>query len=89
MADNIEEPGMGHNSLSAKELERILAKVEALIEERRGINNDIKLVMDDAKGKGYDTRTLKEVLKVRALDPDTRAERDQLRDMYLSALGLI
>lgn len=84
----IEEPGQGHNSFSKDDLVHVLETVEHLIEERVNTNKDIKAAMDIAEQKGFDKRTIREMLKLRALDAEAREEREQLRDMYLVALGL-
>lgn len=86
--DLIEEPGQGHNSLSKEELLKIIQQIERIIEERSNLNEDIQAAMDVAKQKGFDKRTLREMIKVRALDEEVRNEREQLRDLYLSAIGL-
>lgn len=86
---NIEEPGQGHNSLSAKDLQKYIERVEACIEQRKDINADIKQILEEADHNGYDKKTIKDVVKIRAMDPDDRKEREELRDAYLSALGLL
>lgn len=85
----IEEAGQGHNSFSKKDLVHILETIEALVQERQDTNLSIKAAMDVASQKGFDKRTIKEMLKLRALDVETRNEREELRDMYLVQLGLI
>ena len=88
-SDLIEEPGQGHNSFNGKDLQNLLTQIEKLQEERKVINLDIKAVMDAADEKGFDKRTMRECLRIRALDTDERQERENLRDMYLTALGLL
>ena len=85
----IEEAGQGHNSFSGKTLKEMLEQIERLQEERKSTNLDIKAYFDAANEKGYDKRTMREMLKLRALDASTMKEREELRDMYLSAIGLI
>ncbi len=85
----VDEPGVGHNSLAREELEKTIVAIEALIEERNNINQDIKAALEVAAQRGLDKRTIREALKQRALDPAVREERESLRDLYLSALGLI
>ena len=88
-SDLIEEPGQGHNSFAKEELEKTILAVENLIAERDNINADIRQAMEVAAQKGLDKRAIREALKVRALDPDVRQERESLRDLYLTTLGLI
>ena len=69
-------PGEGHNSrdISAEHLESFVKRIERLKEER-------------AAGAGFDTKIMREVIKLRAMDPSDVAERKALIDVYLEALG--
>lgn len=84
-----ETPSTGHNTLAPKELKNIVERAESILEEKRAIAEDFKELMAEAKSKGFDTRTVKEVIKFRAMDIETRQERQDLLDMYLQALGLL
>lgn len=82
-------PGAGHNALSPKQLKEFCERIETLIEDRKAVNEDIKQVLEEADHEGFDKKTIKEVIKIRAMDPEERAERKELLDMYLQALGLL
>ena len=66
-----------------------IKKVEALIEDRSNINADIKECLDSAEGQGLNKRTIREMIRLRALDSTEREEREELRDLYLHAIGLL
>lgn len=85
----IEEAGVGHNSFSKSELVKIIDQLERLLEERGNLSEDIRAAMDVAKQKGFDKRTIREMLKLRALEKEVRDEREELRDLYLQAIGLV
>ena len=94
--DNIIEAGMGHNSLSpsalrsyCERIEKLIEEREKLSEERKDINADIKQVLEEADHSGFDKKTIKEMIKIRAMDAEDREEQFALRDAYLSALGLL
>ncbi len=82
-----EETQQGGNRAQA--LTQYLKRVEKLVEERKQINDCIKDVKGDAVADGFDRGTIDEMLKLRKLDPDVRNEREELRDLYASTLGLI
>lgn len=84
-----EPPGAGHNSFSKIELTKVVDNLEKLNNEVDIIKQDIKAVMEVAEQHGLDKRTIREMLKLRALDDGVRKEREELRDMYLHALGLL
>ena len=76
-------------SLSADDRLRLLIeRIERLEEEKKGIADDIRDVYGEAKAVGYDTKTLREIVRLRKLSPDDRAERFAILDTYLAALGM-
>ena len=84
-------PPKNHNSsevVQTKQLKAFVERIEKLIDDRKSISEDIKDVKQEAKGSGFDLKTLNEVIKLRAMDVERRREQEELRDLYLSALGL-
>lgn len=83
--------GIGDNSgverVAAAELRSFCERVERLQEEKKTIAEDIREVFGEAKGRGYDTKVLRAVIKRRAQDKAEREEFEAVFDMYLSALG--
>ncbi len=81
--------GAGDNSEAKDDRLRLLIeRIERLAEEKKGIADDIKDVFAEAKAVGYDPKIMREVIKLRAMEPDDRKERDALIDTYRIALGL-
>jgi uncharacterized protein (UPF0335 family) len=83
-------PPSNHNSevIAGKKLKSYIDRIEKLIEDRKAVSEDIKEVKQEAKGNGFDLKTINEVIKLRALDAEKRREQEELRDLYLSALGM-
>lgn len=80
--------GVGHNSGFAKdELLKFIQRVERLNEEKAATGEDIKEVFAEAKGTGFDTKTMRKVIALRKLDKAARQEADALLDLYLQATG--
>lgn len=71
---------------SAKELKAGIDRVENLIEERKAINTDIKDVLNELAGKGFDKKIIRKVIQRRAM---ARAERDELDAMIETYEGAI
>ena len=83
------EPSAGHNSTASDDRLRLLIeRVERLEEEKKGIADDIREVYSEAKAVGYDAKIMREIVKLRKMEPDARAEREALLDTYKCALGL-
>ena len=75
-------------NVSAQQLRLFIERIETLEEERKGIADDIRDVYSEAKGTGFDTRTMKKIVELRRMDANMRQEADALLDTYRSALGL-
>jgi uncharacterized protein (UPF0335 family) len=69
-------------------LRLLIERVERLEEEKKGIADDIRDVYAEAKAVGYDVKIMREVIKLRKMRPDDRAEMETILDMYKAALGL-
>lgn len=83
-------PDIGHNSGFAKQelvqfLDRI-DKINAEIKELQAFRRDI---FSEAAASGFDKKAIREILKLRAMKPAERAEREEIRDIYKMALDLV
>jgi uncharacterized protein (UPF0335 family) len=70
------------------ELRAFIERIERLEEEKAGIMDDIKEVIGEAKGRGYDTKAIRTIVKIRKQDAEERAEEESILDTYLIALGM-
>ena len=77
----------GTGGVAAERLRQFIERVERLEEDKQAIMTDIKEVYAEAKGEGYDTKTLRQVIRIRKMDRHERQEQEALLDLYLSALG--
>ena len=72
------------------QLKSIIERIERMHEEKRAIESDIKDIYAEAKANGFDSKALREVVKLRAReakDPDGHAELESLVELYLRELG--
>ncbi|MGE8143086.1 DUF2312 domain-containing protein [Novosphingobium sp. NPDC080210] len=80
----------GHNSKASDDRLRLLIeRIERLEEEKKGIADDIKDVYAEAKAVGYDAKIMRQIVRLRKMRPDDRAEMEALLDTYKAALGLL
>lgn len=77
-----------HSGGADKELLQFIERIERLEEEKAGIADDIKDVIGEAKGRGYDTKALRKIIKIRKQDVNERIEEETILDTYLIALGM-
>nr|WP_281720982.1 DUF2312 domain-containing protein [Nitrosomonas nitrosa] len=86
-AANMSAAAPGATTVAAERLRSFLERVERLEDEKATIAADIKEVFAEAKGEGYDTKTLRKIIRLRKMDRVKREEEEALLDLYLSALG--
>jgi uncharacterized protein (UPF0335 family) len=75
--------------VTGEQLKAIVERIERLEEERKTFSDNIKDVYAEAKAEGYDTKILKQVIRIRAQDKSERAEQEAILDLYLNALGMV
>ena len=68
-------------------LRSYIERVERLEEEKSALTVDIRGVYNEAKADGFDAKVLREIVKIRKMDPQERSERQQMLAMYLEAIG--
>jgi len=80
--------GPGHNSATDDRLRLLIERIERLEEEKKGIAADIRDVYAELKAVGYDAKIARQIIRLRKMKPDDRAEMEMLLDTYKAALGL-
>ncbi|GJL93509.1 DUF2312 domain-containing protein [Hyphococcus sp.] len=87
MADGSAASVEGATTVAADRLRSFIERVERLEEDKAAIMNDIKEVFAEAKGEGYDVKTLRQVIRLRKMDRADRQEMEAMLELYLAALG--
>lgn len=77
----------GATTVAADRLRSFIERIERLDEEKTAIMADQKEIYAEAKGEGYDSKILRQVIRIRKMDRADRQEQEALLDLYLSALG--
>jgi uncharacterized protein (UPF0335 family) len=75
------------NTSAQTQLKTIIERIERLEEDKAAIMGDLKEVFAEAKGNGFDVKTLRKVIRIRKQDRAKRQEEEALLDLYLSAIG--
>ena len=78
------EIGVGGDQLRA-----LIERIERLEEEKKAISEDIKEVYGEAKGGGFDVKTIRQIVRIRKLDANDRMEQEAILDTYMHALGMV
>lgn len=81
-------PQQDNGSIAAQELKLFVERVERLEEEKKGLADDIKDVMNEMKGRGYDTKIVRKILALRKRKKDDVETENALLETYCAALGM-
>jgi uncharacterized protein (UPF0335 family) len=79
---------MAKANFAKDQLKSLVERVERLEEEKTALSGDIREVYAEAKGQGFDTKIMRQVVRLRKMETHEREERDALLDLYMSALGM-
>lgn len=70
------------------QLRLYIERIERLEEEKRGVADDIGDTYAEAKSQGYDPKIMRQIVKLRKMEPHDRQEMELILDTYKAALGL-
>lgn len=80
--------GHNHPPVDDDRLRLLIERVENLESEKKGIADDIRDVYAEGKAVGYDTKMMRQIVRLRAMSPDDRKEMEAILDLYKAALGM-
>ena len=75
--------------VAAGQLRALIERVERLEEEKQTIAADIREVYGEAKSTGFDTKVMRQVVRLRKQDMAERQEHEAILDLYMHALGML
>lgn len=75
-------------NVAADQLRSYVERIEKLEDEKADIAGVIRDVFAEAKGNGFDTKAMRQVLRLRKLESHEREEQEFMLDVYKRALGL-
>lgn len=72
--------------IAAAKLRSFVERIEKLETEKSELAADIREVYAEAKGNGFDTKIMRQVIRLRKMEEPDRREQDELLDLYRQAL---
>jgi uncharacterized protein (UPF0335 family) len=79
---------MSKSGFAKDQLKSFIDRIERLEEERNALTADIREVYSEAKGTGFDTKIMRQVVRMRKLDKADFQEQEAILDLYLNALDM-
>ena len=74
--------------IAGDRLRSLIERIERLLEDRAAINNDIKEVYAEGKAAGFDTKIMRQLIRLRQMEDADRDEQETLLDLYRRAIGM-
>ncbi len=74
--------------VAGQRLASFVERIERLEEEKAALMEDLKEVYAEAKGVGFDVKTIRKIVSLRKMDSEKRRESEELLDLYKSAIGM-
>jgi uncharacterized protein (UPF0335 family) len=74
--------------VAAERLKSFIERIERLEEEKAALASDIREIYSEAKGTGFDTKVMRQIVRLRKMEDADRQEMQAILDTYKKALGL-
>jgi uncharacterized protein (UPF0335 family) len=74
--------------IAGEQLRAFIERIERLEDEKKDVQEQIKEAFSEAKGSGFDTRIMRQLLRLRKLRDADRSEQEELLEIYKSAIGM-
>ena len=75
-------------NVTASELRQFIERIEQLEAEKKDLAEQMKEVFAECKGRGYDVKIVRTLIRIRKRDKDDIAEEEAILEMYKAALGM-
>ena len=82
------KPTVSSDSVAQDQIRAFIERIERMEEEKQAIADDIKEIYAEAKGNGFDTKVLRQIVRIRKQDASERLEQEALLELYMAALGM-
>jgi uncharacterized protein (UPF0335 family) len=83
-----QQPTVSSDSVAQDQIRAFIERIERMEEEKKAIADDIKEIYAEAKGNGFDTKVLRQIVRIRKQDHAERMEQEALLELYMAALGM-
>lgn len=75
-------------NIAGERLRSIIERIERLEEERKALASDITDIYAEAKGAGFDVKVIRQLIRIRKMEPAEVEQQETLLDIYRRAIGM-
>ncbi len=79
---------IAETGVAAQELKQFVERIEHLEEEKKALSEDIKEVYGEMKGRGFDVKVVRQIIRIRKQDHSERKEMEAILELYMTALNM-
>jgi len=79
---------VAETGVAAEELKQFVERIERLEEEKKALSDDIRDVYAELKGRGFDVKAVRQIVKMRKQDHSERKEMEAILELYMQALNM-
>ncbi|WP_295966940.1 DUF2312 domain-containing protein [uncultured Bartonella sp.] len=77
-----------NTAVAASQLRSFIERIERLEGEKKTISDDIKEVYAELKGSGFNSKAVREIIRLRKKEDHERQEEEAMVQLYKDALGM-
>ncbi len=70
------------------QLKKYIEGIETYEDQKKEINESIKEIVSEAKAAGFDTKIIRQIIRIRKMDKTKLEEQEYLLETYMEALGM-
>jgi len=74
--------------IAGEQLRSYIERIERLEAEKFALTADIREVFSEAKGNGFDSKIMRQIVRLRKMDHQDRIEQEELLTLYQHAIGM-
>lgn len=74
--------------IAVDRLRSFIERIERLEEEKKGLQDDIKEVYAEAKSTGFESKIMRQIIRLRKMDKNDLQEQEAILELYKQALGM-
>ncbi|MGO9005975.1 MAG: DUF2312 domain-containing protein [Beijerinckiaceae bacterium] len=79
---------VAETGVAAEELKQFVERIERLEEEKKALADDIRDVYAELKGRGFDAKAVRQIVRIRKQDHSERKEMEAILELYMQALNM-
>lgn len=76
------------NVATDDQLRLFIERIERMEEEKKAVADDIRDTYNEAKSQGYDSKIMRQIIKIRKMPVNDRKEMEAVLEVYKAALGI-